>query len=107
MSVVLSIFKHLQLFCFAFALAASGMLYVGISSGQMERGPIYLGLAEQFASVMAATPAFQATMDGYPAAQAGEVHPAQLPAPSIGVVQSASESLRGLRTRQFAGLGQP
>ncbi len=50
MSVVVEVFKRIQLFCFAFSLAASTMMLVGMTSGKMDRGPVYMGLAEKFAT---------------------------------------------------------
>lgn len=116
MSVLFQTFRHIQLFCFAFALAASALLFVGIASGRMDRGPVYLGMAEQFAAVLVQHPAFMAAMAGEPEplpeglqrAKAPD-HVAPVPdvpgvIPSVGPVRSASDSLRALRARQFAEL---
>lgn len=127
MTALLAIFRHLQLFFFGFALAASTMLFIGIASGRLDRGPVYLGMAEQFAAVMVQHPAFLAAMAGTavapdPTVQRArlDVTPDQVPAavesgdmrtssalppvPKVGAVRPAADSLRALRTRQFAGL---
>lgn len=52
MSAVAEIFKRIQLFFFAFSLAATCMMFVGMASGKIERGPVYLGVAEKIATFL-------------------------------------------------------
>jgi hypothetical protein len=54
MSVLVEVFKRIQLFFFAFSLAASSMMFVGMASGNLDRGTLYLGLAEKMATYFAA-----------------------------------------------------
>ncbi|TDT75363.1 hypothetical protein BDE40_2092 [Litoreibacter halocynthiae] len=56
MTVFTEIFKRVQLFFFAFTLAASSMMFVGMASGKLDRGVVYMGLAEKFATFFASNP---------------------------------------------------
>ena len=56
MTVFTEIFKRVQLFFFAFTLAASSMMFVGMASGKLDRGVVYMGLAEKFATFFCVQP---------------------------------------------------
>ena len=64
MSIVAEVFKRIQLFFFAFTLAASSMMFAGMASGKLDRGEVYVGLAEKFATYFASNTALMDMITG-------------------------------------------
>ena len=64
MSIVTEIFKRVQLFFFAFTFAASSMMLVGMTSGKLDRGEVYVGLVEKFATYFASSPILMGMIAG-------------------------------------------
>lgn len=59
MSLVFEIFKRVQLFFFAFTLAASTMMYIGIGLGKIDRFELYGDIADKLAVVAMENPALR------------------------------------------------
>lgn len=106
--------RRVQLFFFAFSLAAGSMMLAGMASGKLERGEVYVSLSENFATILAEyAPSFaEQFADGdvtdfdarngvvYGDAQAVTL----IEKPTIRSVNEPGSSLRALRLRQQ---GQP
>ena len=107
MSVLTEIFKRIQLFFFAFTLASSSMMLVGMTSGKLDRGVVYMGLAEKFATYFASNTVLMDMITGgdqvtvLDARPTSGVYGAPVPSSSrIQVPQAARNSLQALKQRQ-------
>lgn len=105
-----AIMRQVQVFVFAFSLAAGALMCVGVASGKLERGETYVKLSGQFATILVkAFPQFAAHFPGGDAKYAdarlaganGEFDHVLTPlGPNIRSAHGANSSLQALRSRQ-------
>ncbi|RLJ60733.1 hypothetical protein BCF46_0937 [Litoreibacter meonggei] len=108
MSIFAAVFKRIQLFFFAFTLAASSMMFAGMASGKLERGEVYMGLAEKFATYFASNTTLMEMIAGGDQLTGLDARPNRGGYSSVGPSisrregpQAAHSSLQALRQRQI------
>jgi ATP/maltotriose-dependent transcriptional regulator MalT len=107
MGVLAGVFKRIQLFFFAFTLASSSLMFVGMASGKLDRGVAYMGLAEKFARYFESNTALMDMFVGSEQVTVLDARPSKdvyrASTPSISHIQdrqTARSSLQALKQRQ-------
>lgn len=107
MSLFAEVFKRIQLFFFAFTLAASSMMLVGMVSGKLDRSVTSTGLAEKFTAYFASSPVLMSMLAGGDRVATVDARPirgsysASMPTTShVQAPKVARDSLQALRQRQ-------